>query len=402
LRATSMPKYFAPAGTPIPTRVLMKWLAQSLSGKKSIETFRHAIEEKFHTFNCQFISSGRTALYLALRDLRTLAPHPGADEVIIPSYTCYSVPGSVEKAGLKIRVCDIDPGTLSYDLDALNRFDFSKVLAIVSSNLYGFPNDLPAITNIAKQHNVFFIDDAAQSMGAMIADQYAGTYGDVGIYSLDKGKNITSIQGGIVVSNHAEFSQVFDETVNSLPLQSSLSLMADTVKLCAYSLLLPPRYYWIAAKLLSLGTTPYTTDYPVHAYSEVMANMAFTLFEDLDKINSRRIHNAEYMIQTLEPYTSITPIHPVKQSKPVYLRLPLLISDNRNQIVDKLNAAGIGATTSYPEAIINVPQLRNSLDRRDLNCPGGCQVAKEIVTLPTQAYMNQQSLDKTIDILISS
>ncbi|MCK4822374.1 aminotransferase class V-fold PLP-dependent enzyme, partial [bacterium] len=184
--------YLAPSGTPISPKTVINWISKSLQSDDSLDSFATKIKSKFNIKHCLFISSGRTALYLLLQCLYNLRGEKNRNQVIIPSYTCFSVPGSVDKANLKVRVCDIDPHTLSYDLEKLSNFDFSNILAIVTSNLYGIPNDLPEIEKIAKKHGIYLIDDAAQSLGGKINDTYSGTFGDVGIFSLDKGKNITS------------------------------------------------------------------------------------------------------------------------------------------------------------------------------------------------------------------
>ncbi|MCG8081161.1 MAG: DegT/DnrJ/EryC1/StrS family aminotransferase, partial [Candidatus Thiodiazotropha taylori] len=102
------------------------------------------------------------------------------DEVIIPAYTCYSVASSVINAGLRIRLCDIDPRTLSYDEQQLRQLDFSRVVGIVSANLYGLPNDLPMLEKLAESEGILLIDDAAQSLNAKIDGRYLGSFGDAG------------------------------------------------------------------------------------------------------------------------------------------------------------------------------------------------------------------------------
>ena len=140
--------------------------------------------------------------------LRSLARMKGdaRNEVILPTYTCFSVPSSVAKAGLKIRLCDIDPRTLDYDLQKLSEIDFTNVLGIVTSNLYGIPNDLEQIGRIADAKDIYLIDDCAQCMGGQVGGKFSGTMGIAGLFSLDKGKNITSMDGGILITNSDELA----------------------------------------------------------------------------------------------------------------------------------------------------------------------------------------------------
>jgi DegT/DnrJ/EryC1/StrS aminotransferase family len=81
-----------------------------------------------------FASSGRAALTILLKALQQRSDRR---EVVIPAYTCFSVPSAVARAGLVIRLCDVDPKTLDLDLNALARLDLSRVLCIVPSGLYG-------------------------------------------------------------------------------------------------------------------------------------------------------------------------------------------------------------------------------------------------------------------------
>ena len=166
--------------------------------------------------------TGRGAMSFLLRCLALEKVRSSRRRVVIPSYTCYSVVSSVLKAGLEPLVCDIDPTTLCYDDGQLESLDFDKVLAIVSANLYGLPDNLARLEALASKNGAYLIDDAAQSYGATAAGRPVGGFGDAGILSFDKGKVVTSINGGaIVVSNEklahrvaAEYSGV---TRQSLP-----------------------------------------------------------------------------------------------------------------------------------------------------------------------------------------
>ena len=83
-------------------------------------------------------------------------------------------------AGLRPRVVDIDPATLDYDPAALAGADCRRVLAIVATNLYGCPNDLPHLEAFARERDLLVVDDAAQAMGAAIGNRSSGTFGDAG------------------------------------------------------------------------------------------------------------------------------------------------------------------------------------------------------------------------------
>jgi perosamine synthetase len=297
---------------------------------------------------------------------RALRGDAQRNEVVVPGYTCFSVPASIERAGLRVRVCDIDPQTLSYDAARLADFDFSRVLAIVSANLYGLPNDLGAIEAIARRHGVYMVDDAAQALGATCAGRPVGTFGDVGLFSLDKGKNITSMQGGILVTRDAEIAAALHRRVAALPGPGVADTLVQVLKLFAYALLLPPTRYGITRRLpfLGLGRTPYHAPSPLNRYSPALGAFAALLYARLDQLGAERRANARRVSAAIAAVAGIQPLALVPETEPVFVRLPVLAADAqaRQALLGALDAAGIGATGSYPAAIVDIPELRGRLD----------------------------------------
>lgn len=396
-------RYVAPAGTPIGFTDLAWWARHAFTDRDPVGRFGDDIRARLGVRHCTFVSTGRAALTVALHALKTLDTR-GRDEVVIPSYTCFSVASSVVKAGLKIRLADVHPTTLDVDPDALNRLDTSRVLAIVATNLYGMPNDLPRLVTFAASRNVFVVDDAAQSLGATVGGRPSGTWGDVGIYSLDKGKNITSIDGGVIVTNNDAMADALDTHTRGLP-KPSLGDRADhIVKLLAYATLLHPTRYWLpnALPFLNLGVTLYRTDYPLAQYDPVLAVLGRRLLSRLDAVNARRRENALRLLKDLPWGARLEPISPTNQASPVYLRFPILVDAGlRDAVVAALRGVGIGATASYPTAIADIPDVRWALRGEDRDAVGGRDIAKRIVTLPTHPYVTAEDLDRMAEVVAS-
>lgn len=392
----------APSGTPITVGELLKWFVLQPRAQRTLAEFETAFCKRYRHDHCFLVSSGRAAMVVLLRALRALAS-PQRNVVIVPSYTCYSVPASAIRAGLRVRVLDIDPHTLSYDLDALGRTDFSNVLAIVSANLYGLPNHLPAIAALARRHDVYFIDDAAQSLGATVDGRPAGGFGDAGLYSLDKGKNITSIQGGILVTHSETIAAQIRQQLQMLPVPSWQRTLNQAVQLLIYGLLLRPWLYWIPARLpfLKLGITRYEIDYPMERYSPHMGVMAALLFRKIDYVTRRRIENARRYLDHLRniPYLEVP--RRLAGSEPVYLRLPVLVdsAERRDRLLEKLNAEGLGVTSSYPLSTMDIPEIQDQLDAAHSHGDAGRSIAERILTLPTHPYVQPNHIDRISSIL---
>jgi dTDP-4-amino-4,6-dideoxygalactose transaminase len=395
-------RFVPPAGTPIGFTDLAWWVRHALTDRDPVGQFGDDVRARLGVRHCAFVSTGRAALTVALHALKTLDTR-GRDEVVIPSYTCFSVASSVVKAGLNIRLADVNPTTLDFDLDALNRLDTSRVLAIVATNLYGMPNDLPSLVNFAASRNVFVVDDAAQSLGALVAGRPSGTWGDVGIYSLDKGKNITSIDGGIIVSRNDAVAKAVGAQTRALPKPSLGERVDHLVKLLAYATLLHPTRYWLpnALPFLNLGVTLYRTDYPLAQYDPVLSVLGRRLLRRLDLVNAQRVDHASQLRRALPWSPRLEPISVTSQANPVYLRFPILVeADRRDAVVAALRGAGIGATASYPTSIADIPELRTHLKRHD-HAAGGRDLAKRIVTLPTHPYVTAEDLDRMAAVVAS-
>ena len=239
--------------------------------------------------HCRLASTGRAGLTLLLKALRRLAP-TSRDQVVIPSYTCYSVAASIVKAGLKPRLVDIAPETLDFAPAELASTDFTRVLAIIATNLYGLPNDMPALSRVARQHDAFLIDDAAQAMGATMDGRWSGTWGDAGLYSFDKGKNVSAIDGGVIVTQSDDIARALDQEMANLLAPGAATSGVHVVKALAYFALLRPWLYAIPTRIpqFSLGKTVFTMNFPLAHPDPALVALGVVMMRHLDAFTTAR------------------------------------------------------------------------------------------------------------------
>jgi perosamine synthetase len=380
-----------PAGTPITVADLFFWLRRILRPEVTMDALRAGLAERCGGRQVFFLSTGRAAMVVLLRALSEISGR-GRDEVVVPSYTCYSVPSSVIKAGLRVRVVDIDPATLDYRYEQLERADLSRVVALVSANLYGLPGDLPRLAELAARRGVHLVDDAAQALGAHVGGRPCGTFGTAGVFSLDKGKVITSMNGGVIVTDSEPLAQAIARRVQGLPAPSWRWSAAEIAKLLVYSAFINPSRYWLPARLpfLGLGGTAYTTDYPVNRYFSAMGGLALRLLQRLEQLNSGRRDNGAGYRDALAAVAGIRLLAEAPGSLPIYLRFPLLVEDPevRERLLGALRRRGLGASGSYPGTITDIKEIAELLVNRDEPVPGGRWVAERIVTLPTHPLVS--------------
>jgi 8-amino-3,8-dideoxy-alpha-D-manno-octulosonate transaminase len=142
------------------------------------------------------VTSGTAALQVAMA---ALGIGPG-DEVILPAWTWHSCFNAIVLAGGLPVIAEIDE-TFNIDPDDIERHITPRTKAIMVAHLQGNPCQIDRVVAIAKKHNLRLVEDAAQSVGASFKGKKVGTFGDIGIYSLQQNKTITAGEGGAVVTN---------------------------------------------------------------------------------------------------------------------------------------------------------------------------------------------------------
>lgn len=142
-------------------------------------------------------SNGTTALHLALLSIGMTK----GDEVIIPDLTFVATANAVTYTGASPIFVDIDESTLCIDPQLIRKAVDEKVKAIIPVHLYGHPCEMDAINEIAQEHGLFVIEDAAEAHGAEYKGKRVGNLGDVAIFSFYGNKIITTGEGGMLLTN---------------------------------------------------------------------------------------------------------------------------------------------------------------------------------------------------------
>ena len=170
-----------------------------------VEKFEKMFSEYCDTKYSLTTSNGTVALHLALAALGIKQE----DEVIVPNFTFIATANSIKYLGGKVITADIDEETYCISPKAIEKAITSKTKAIIPVHLYGHPANMDEINKIAKENNVFVIEDAAEAHGADINGKKVGGLGDAGVFSLYGNKIITSGEGGIITTNnHALFEKM--------------------------------------------------------------------------------------------------------------------------------------------------------------------------------------------------
>ncbi len=149
------------------------------------------------------VSSGTAGLHLCVRALGIR----DGDEVIVPSFTFIAAANVIRYERAVPVFVDIKSSTLNLDPVCIEAAITPRTRAIMAVHTFGRPADMAAITDIANRHDLFVIEDACEAIGAEILGQKAGTFGDAAVFAFYPNKQITTGEGGMVVTRNAKLAR---------------------------------------------------------------------------------------------------------------------------------------------------------------------------------------------------
>ncbi len=175
-----------------------------LSLGPKIEAFEEAISHYVGVRHAVAVSSGTAALHLIVK---ALGLGPG-DEVLVPSFTFAASVNVLLYEGITPVFCDIEDRTYNVDPMSLEKNITPKTKAILAVDVFGHPVEWEAVTRIAEKHDLRVIDDSCEALGAEYDGRKLGQFGDAAAFAFYANKQITTGEGGVLVTNNSEIARV--------------------------------------------------------------------------------------------------------------------------------------------------------------------------------------------------
>ena len=409
-----------PAAAPIFMADILNGIRGAIRGKAEVEQRCREIARYFNAEHCYLVSSGKAALYLILAAIRKRYPH--RQEVIIPAFCCYTVPSAIMRAGLKIRLCDIDPATLDYDYDCLEKLlkeynsgksdaleksgeetgqrkgDNKKsgtqpkeLLAVISVHLFGNTANVGRVRKLVNDSIVTIIEDAAQVMGAARDNEKAGTTGDVGFFSLGRGKALSAIEGGVIVTNNAALGEQIDREIKKIseytPFER-LKLLFNAVALCVFQ---RPSFFWLPKSLpfLKIGDTIYDPAFKICKISSFQAGVVRNWQEKLVRFSNLRMIAAQEWLKLKNQMPFAEHFSDTRRQLNL-IRYPIRIK-NRDAWIELLrlsDAKGLGVMHTYPDSVNAIKALSREFE--GLEYPNARNLARQLLTLPVHPLLSEK------------
>ena len=313
-------------------------------GGPVVRKLEDAWSERFqvrHSVSCNSATSG---LIMAIG---AIGIGPG-DEVIVSPYTMSATATAILFYGGVPVFADIESDFFCLDPVSVESRITPRTKAILTTNIHGQSSSMEELIRIAKKHDLYIIEDAAQCPGATYHGKPAGTWGDIGVFSLNRHKNIQCGEGGIVVTNDDE-----------------LALRLKLIRNHGENMVDKPGF--IPKSMVNiLGFNVRMT--------EVEAAIALEQLKKLDRLNQYRIDHAEYLNQKLRGIPGLTlPMTRPGATHVYYMHIMLydetVTGISRSDLIGAIRAEGITIWGGYLKPLYLEPLYQNKIAIGDKGFP---------------------------------
>lgn len=288
---------------------------------------------------------------------------------------------------MKVRLYDLDPATLSPDLDSLRNTIERGVDAIVVAHLYGYPAEMSSVQRLARDYGIPVIEDAAQGAGGTLHDVPLGGIGDVSVLSFGRGKGATTGSGGAVLVRTPSLVEWMRRVRNDLG--EARRGAHELGALGAQWVFSHPMLYRIPASIpaLKLGQMVYRPPrQPRRMPAAATVMLPAVLGYNDREVQARRVR-ANDLLSRVNGSRRVNPVRPVGGGAPGYLRLALA------DVTGCLAACpSLGVIRGYPLTLEEHEQLRPMLADREKAGAGSVLLRDRLFTLPTHSRVTSRDL----------
>jgi len=327
-----------------------------------VKKFESALSKYLNSKYVVSCANGTDALYVALMSLDL---KPG-DEVIVPAFTFVSTVEAICLLGLKPVFIDITPDTFLLNHNLIESLISKKTKAIIPVHLFGQCCDMGSIKLIAQKHNLFIIEDAAQSIGSMCAfrqssssQKFSGTIGDIGITSFYPSKNLGCFgDGGAIFTQKNKLS-------------NKIKLITNHGQKQKYT-----------HDIIGLNSR----------LDAVQASILSFKLKLLDDFNKKRKQVAAYYNDMFEDVSWLKTPKTQSNSDHIYHQYSILLSSkiNRNKFQDYLINRGIPTMIYYPKPL---HKQKAYINYSNNPLPISERVSERIISLPIHSEMDLEQIE---------
>jgi dTDP-4-amino-4,6-dideoxygalactose transaminase len=294
------------------------------------------------------------------------------DEVLVADFTFPATGHAVLYCGAKPVFVDVDRKTYNIDPELIHSKLTKRTKAIIPVHTFGQPADMGPIMEIAENHDLEVIEDAACALGAKYHGEFAGTIGDIGCYSFHARKGVTTGEGGMTVTDDKKLA----ERIRHLSV-FGMKAAWDREKGAKHSV----------QTFIDVGFN--------YKMSDILAAIGVVQMKRLDGIIKRKQKLAQHWDKRLEEIDLIERPFVAKNVRHVYQSYVALVDRkvNRNRLIAELKAKGV--QTQIGTYASHIQPVYKSMDE----CPVSLDLYKRSLALPMYYSLTLEEIDKAAEII---
>jgi len=316
-------------------------------GGKNVQELEGLVRKLVKSRYAVAVNSGTAALQAALYSLGI----GQGDEVIVPSFTFVASANAIASTGAKPVFADILRENFTVDPESISKRITKRTKAIMPVHLYGNVAYINLIRDVARKNNLSVVEDAAQSLGSTLDERHAGTFFDLGCYSLYPGKVITSGEGGVIVTNNRK---LYDKL---LMIRNHGMIHGYDSKVFGLNLRLP----------------------------EISAAIGRIQIKKLKNFVRIRTRNTKLLSELLLGLNLQMPVE--RKGEQRNWSLYTVAIKNRDKILKRLHSKGIGAAVYYPVPVHKVPIYKTKA-----KLPNTEWATKHVISLPVHPKVSTKNI----------
>jgi dTDP-4-amino-4,6-dideoxygalactose transaminase len=363
-------------------------LLAALFSRNTPEGFLSQLKAMFSTRYLYLTNTGIASFYLVLLTLKKISKKT---EVILPCYTAPSLVVAVRKAGLKPVFCDITLADFNADTEDLLRRVNDQTLCVVAVHMFGIPYGAVATLRERLPKGVFLVEDCAQAFGSKIKEAFVGTFGDFSFCSFGRGKNLSTYEGGCVLTSSGALAQGLERELAFLPKPGLATELKLGIKFAAFALVCRPFWYGLLHPLAArFKDNSVPSGFDVNRMADFTTAVGARLLKKAPRFFTRRQENGLCLLEALAGVEGLLLPNPSLGTTPVYNRLPVVVKekDRLDKIVKELEAYGIESSGLYGKPLHHIFDLGYNKDE----FPNAVYFAERLLTLPVHPFVLESDI----------
>lgn len=323
------------------------------------------------------VNSCTAALHLALEAIGVGRD----DEVLVPTMTFASTAEVVVHLGAKPVLVDVLPDTLAIDPNAIESKITPRTKAIMPVHYAGQPADMDPILDLARRRGLRVIDDAAHAIPASYKGRMVGTLGEITAFSFYANKTMTTGEGGMITTSD-------DALADRMRIMSLHGISRDAWKRFSAE---GSWFYEITAPGYKDNMTDVASSLGIHQLAKA---------DDFWKARSERAAWYTELLADVPEIATPPLLSHVQHAWHLYVIQvqPERLTINRNQFIEKLNAAGVGTSVHYTPLHMH-PYYRDVWGYRPEDLPVAWNAYQRIISLPLYPRLSRSDLEKVVEVV---